>query len=114
MAFAPDKADAPLIIGSDRVLSFPISSQCLQLVPRRRSQDPQFCRGVELEQFPQGSALDGAKTLAVMIVEKLLCFLRAKALDHTPRVLRNTLYVKRLLNLEPRWNSDGWKQGWGR
>jgi len=114
MAFAPDKADAPLIIDSDRVLSFPISSQRLQLVPRRRSQDPQFCRGVELEQFPQGNALDGAKTLAVMIVEKLLCFLRAKAPDHTPRVPRNTLYVKRLLNLEPRWKSDGWKQGWGR
>jgi hypothetical protein len=95
MAIAPDKADAPLIIDSDRVLPFPISSQRLQLVPRRRGQDPQFCRRVELEQLPQGNALDGAETLAVMIVEKLLCFLRAKALDHTSRVLRNTLYVKR-------------------
>ncbi len=97
MAIAPDKADAPLIIDPDRVLSFPISSQRLQLVPWRRSQDPQFRRGVELEQFPQGNALDGAETLAVMIVEKLLGFLRAKALDHTPRVLLSTLYVKRFL-----------------
>src|SRR5438552_16727493 len=83
MAIAPDKADAPLITDSDRVLPFPISSQRLPLVPRRRSQDPQFCRRVELEQLPQGNALDGAETLAVMIVEKLVCFPRAKALDHT-------------------------------
>src|SRR5437588_12688305 len=84
MTFAPDKADAPLIIDSDRVLSFPISSQGLQLVPWRLSQDPQFCRGVELEQVPQGNALDGAGTLAVMIVEKLLCFLLSKAPDQSP------------------------------
>ena len=64
MAIAPDKADAPPIIDSDRVLSFPISSQRLQLIPRRRSQDWQFCRGVELEQFPQGDVFDGVETLA--------------------------------------------------
>src|SRR6266436_9637401 len=79
MAIAPDKADAPLIIDSDRVLPFPISSRRLQLVPRRRSQDPQFCRRVELQQLPQGNALDGAETLAVMIVEKPAHFTDAVA-----------------------------------
>jgi hypothetical protein len=110
MAIAPDKADAPLIIDSDRVLSFPISSQRLQLIPRRRSQDPQFCRGVELEQFPQDDAFDGAEALTVMIVEKLLSLFRAKALNHTPRILRSTLHVNRFQRLEPLPNSVGRKR----
>jgi hypothetical protein len=66
---------------------------------------------VELEQLPQGNALDSAETLAVTIAEKFLCFLRAKALDHMARVVRDTLYVKRwkLLKAGPLWNSVGWK-----
>ena len=94
VAMAPDKADAPLIIDSDRMLAVAVSSQRLQSIPRRRSQDSQFCRGVQLKQFAQRDAFDGAETLAVLVVKKLLGLLRAKALNHTPSVLRGTLHVK--------------------
>jgi len=96
VAIAPDKTDAPLIIDSDRVLPFPLSSECFQLIPWRSSQNPQFRSRVELEQLPQGHAFDGAKTLAVMILKQFLGVPRAKALNHTPRIPRIALYVKRM------------------
>lgn len=101
VAIAPDKTDAPLITDSDRVLSFLVSSKRFQLIPRRRSQNPQSRSCVELEQLPQGDALDGAKTLAVMILKEFLGVARAEALNHTPRMLRSALYVKHV-NLKAR------------
>lgn len=50
---------------------------------------------MELEQLPQGHAFDGVKPLAVMILKEFLGVLRAKAPNHTPRILRIALYVKR-------------------
>ncbi len=97
VAIAPDKADAPLSIDSDGVLPFAVSSQRLQLISRRRGQDAQFRRGMKLEEFPQGDAFDGAEAPAVMIMEKVLRLLRAKAPNHTPSILRDTLYVKGIL-----------------
>ena len=95
VAIAPDKTVAPLIIDSDRVLPFPVSSE-FQLIPWRSTQNPQFRSRVEPEQLPQGHAFDGAKTLAVMILKEFLCVPRAKALNHTPRIPRIALYVKRM------------------
>ena len=94
MALTPDKTDSPLIIDPNRVLPFPIASQCFQLISRWRSQNAQLRRSVKLEQFPQGDPLDGTKAPGVVIVKKLLSFLRAKALNHTQRILRHALYVK--------------------
>jgi hypothetical protein len=94
MALTPDKTDSPLIIDSNRVLPFPIASQCFQLISRRRSQNAQLRRSVKLEQFPQGDPLDGAEPPTVVIVKEVLSFLRAKALNHTHRILRHALYVK--------------------
>ena len=91
MALTPDKTDSPLIIDPNRVLPFPIASQCFQLISRRRSQNAQLRRSVKLEQFPQGNPLDGTTPPAVVIVEQLLSFLRAKALNHTHRILCGTL-----------------------
>jgi len=45
-----------------------------------------------------------------MVVEKLFRLFRAKALNHTPSILRNTLYVNRIRKLEPLRNSVGRKQ----
>jgi hypothetical protein len=38
---------------------------------------------VKLEQLPNGNPLDQAKTLAVLVMKKLLRFLRVEGLDHT-------------------------------
>lgn len=95
MALTPYKTDSPLIIDPNRVLPFPIASQCFQLISRRRGQNTQLRRSVKLEQFPQGDPLDGTEPPAEAIVKELLSFLRAKALNHTHRILRHALYVKR-------------------
>jgi hypothetical protein len=75
MALTPDKTDSPLIIDPNRVLPFPIASQCFQLISWRRSQNAQLRRSVNLEQFPQGDPFDGTEPLAVVIVKELLSFL---------------------------------------
>ena len=100
MALTPDKTDSPLIIDPNRVLPFPIASQCFQLISRRRSQDAQLRRSVKLEQFPQGDPLKGTEPPAVVIVKELLSFLRAKALNHTHRILRHALYVKQQMTTD--------------
>jgi hypothetical protein len=87
MAVTPVKTDSPLIIDPNRVLPFPIASQCFQLISRRRSQNAQLSHGLKLEQFPQGDPLDGTKPPVMVIVKKLLSFLEAKALNHTRRML---------------------------
>jgi hypothetical protein len=99
MALTPDKTDSPLIIDPNRVLPFPIASQCFQLISRRRSQNAQLRRSVKLEQFPQGNPLDGTEPPAVVIMKELLSFLRAKALNHTHRILRHALYVKQRMSV---------------
>jgi hypothetical protein len=98
MALTPDKTDSPLIIDPNRVLPFPITSQCFQLISRRRSQNTQLRRSVKLEQFPQGDSLDGTK-LATVIMKKLLSFHGAKALDHTHRILRHAFKQRMIANL---------------
>lgn len=107
MAVTPDKADAPLIVDANRVLSLAISLERFQLIARRRSQDSQFGSGVKLEQFTQRHAFNGAEAPAVVIVKKVFRLLRGEALDHTPRILRGTLYVKRLYERNP---DVGWQK----
>src|SRR6266446_1848278 len=74
MALTPDKTDSPLIIDPNRVLPFPIASQCFQLISRRRSQNAQLRRSVNLEQFPQGDPFDGTEPPTVVIVKQILSF----------------------------------------
>jgi hypothetical protein len=95
MALTPDKTDSLLTIDPNRVLSFPIASQCFQLIPRRRSQNAQLCRGVNLEQFPQGDPFDRTEPPAV-IVKEIRGFLLAKALNHTRGILRHALYASNI------------------
>jgi hypothetical protein len=74
VAITPNKTDSPLIVDPSRVLPFTITSQRLQLIPGRSRQNVQLCGCVKLEQFPDGNALDRAKTLAVLVMKKLLGF----------------------------------------
>ncbi len=96
VAIAPNKANSPLMINSDRMLAFAIPPQRLPLIARRRGQNPQFRGGMKLEQLPQGNALDRTEALATMVMEKLPGLFRAKALNHLSSILRMTLYVKRI------------------
>jgi hypothetical protein len=86
MAVAPDEADPPLIVDANGVLSFSVAPQGLQLIAGRRGQDAQLGRGMQLQQLPQRNALEGSEAPGVLIVKKLLRFLRREALNHTPMV----------------------------
>src|ERR1700694_649064 len=86
MAITPYKTDSPLVVNANRVLSLPIASQCLQLVPWWRTEHAQLRGSVQLQQLAQGHPLEGPEASAVPILEKLLSFLRAKAPDHTWRI----------------------------
>ncbi len=83
MARAPDKADPPLIVNADPVLTLTITAEFLQLIARRRRQNSQLGRGVQLKQFTQCNTLESTEALAMAILKQLLRLLRAKTLDHT-------------------------------
>jgi hypothetical protein len=51
MAVTPNKTDSPLLVDPNRVLALAIASKRFELIPGRRLQNAQFCRGMELEQL---------------------------------------------------------------
>ena len=95
MAIPPNKTDSRLIVDANGVLPFPVAPQSFQPIPRRRCQHAQFRGSVQLQQFAERNAPEGSKAPRMLVVKKLLGFLRREALDHMPRVLRRALYVKR-------------------
>jgi len=56
--FVPAKADAPLVIDTDTVLSAPAALQCLQMVAGWQTHDLKSVGGVELKEFSAGPALN--------------------------------------------------------
>jgi len=56
--FVPAKADAPLVIDTDTMLSTPAALQCFQMVAGRQAHDLQPIGGVELEEFSAARALN--------------------------------------------------------
>jgi hypothetical protein len=95
MSIAPDKANSPLLIDADRVLAFPVASQSLQLIAGRRSKNAKLRSGMQLEQLPQGHALEGTEALAVLVAKQLLGIPRSEAFEShvkhiTSQVIRQT------------------------
>ena len=95
VAIAPYEANPPLVVNANGVPALAIAAQSLEAISRRRRQHRKFGGGMELQQFPQRHALEGPEATGMLIVKKLLGFLRREALDHSLRVLRSALYVKR-------------------
>jgi hypothetical protein len=93
MPVAPNEANSPLVVNPSRMLPLPVTAERLQLAPGRRGHDAQFRRGMQLQQFPQRDALEGAEAPGMLISENLLGFFRREALNHTRSILRITLYV---------------------
>ena len=95
VAIAPYKANPPLIVNANGVLALAIAAQSLKAISRRCRQHRKFGGGMELQQLPQRHALESPEAPGMLIVKKLPGFLRREALDHSLRVLRVALYVKR-------------------
>ena len=51
---------------------------------------------MQLQQFAQRDTLEGTEAPGMLILKKLLGFLRREALNHTQSIARITLYVNRL------------------
>lgn len=82
VAFAPDKAETPLVVDPDAILSFSVTMQCLQTIPRRCHQISQLRGGVQLPNLPASYVLDCLKAPTWLSIVKSLSFCAAERLNH--------------------------------
>ena len=59
VAFAPTEANAPLIVDTDAITSFPVAFQPFEPVPRRRAQIIDSFGRIENQQLPKSRPEDG-------------------------------------------------------
>jgi hypothetical protein len=80
VALAPTKADPPLIIDPNTMLSSPVSFQGLQTVSRWDSELPQFGRGVNEQEFASCDSLHSRrKSSRLLRVKDAFGFLASEA-----------------------------------
>lgn len=87
---SPYKADTPLVIDADTVLTLPIIFQGLQVISRRRLQESQRLCGVKLCELSLGDVrqrFEPTRTLALVQRQGVLALER---LDHASSLLRTT------------------------
>jgi hypothetical protein len=78
----PDETYSPLPFDADAVLAGAVVFQRLHLVARRRAQELQRMRGIELGQLAYGRATDGTESSWIPTLEQRLRILAAEAPDH--------------------------------
>jgi hypothetical protein len=82
IALPPDKADSPLIVDANTVLTLTVAVERLQPIAGRRREVAEFRSSIQLPQFPLSDPLDGPKSLNPLPAVELCSFLRAKRADH--------------------------------
>lgn len=78
----PNKANPPLIVNSNTMLSHSIARELFQPVPWRRRQIEELCRGVQHDQLPLRDFLDPREFLYSLASEKLFSASIFEAPDH--------------------------------
>jgi hypothetical protein len=86
IAIAPDKANAPLVVDADAVLSFPIAFQYFQMIARRRLQIAKVSGNIQLSQLSLSHPFESPKTLDSLPAVKLFGLPRPEGLDHLASV----------------------------
>jgi len=105
----PAKADAPLIVDPNAVLSLPATNELLQTIPRGRPQVIQQVRSIKNQEFPESRPLDlGRKTRCPDAPEYPFRVPILEAADHGPILTPPDHTVKRYV---PRSNA-GITGGW--
>jgi hypothetical protein len=66
---APPKADAPLVVDPDAVLTDAVAAQRFKPITRWNAQIVQSRHSIEKQQLPSGSAFNGAKSANILIAE---------------------------------------------
>lgn len=79
---APDETQAPSVVDTNTVLPFSVGMQCLQAIPRRRSQVTQFRRAIQLPKLLARNVLDSLKAPATLAVVKAFRLRAQERLDH--------------------------------
>src|SRR3546814_11640425 len=103
MSARPAKANAVPVINPNRVLTFSIALQLLQLVARRRLQVMKAGRRLDHEKLAPGNTLEAAPApVATGATEEGLCLPVAKGLDHKVAILCVTSSVT------SRWTERGY------
>ena len=94
----PTKADPPLIIDADRMLSRAITPQGFQSVARRNPQVVQTCCAIQQSQFVQGALLDGrGQPTGTLLQPDSLRLPLGETPNHRGKVTRRVSNVKRPL-----------------
>lgn len=79
----PAKADAPLVVDTDRVLSNSVSSERLQTITGWHSKIVQRARSIQLHELPQGNTYDlGRKSVGAFASPKALRPAARETCDH--------------------------------
>jgi len=68
--WGPDKADTPLLIDADTVLSLPVILQCFEPVAGWHFQVVKNCRPVQLRKLAESRSFDVHPTLYALAVKK--------------------------------------------
>lgn len=79
---APNKADTPLIVDPNAVLSLSVSVERFQPIARRRCQVPQISGNIQLAQLPLSYPLESLKPFYMLPGMKPFRLPRPERLDH--------------------------------
>jgi hypothetical protein len=82
ITLSPGKADPPLVIDTNTVLSPPITFQCLQPISRRDPQITERCGTVENQKLPSRSPFNATEPQYVLIEKQRFRLFGAKGTDH--------------------------------
>jgi hypothetical protein len=82
VVITPDKADTVLVVDPYAVLAFPVTFKRFKAIARRKSQVVQDLGSVHHFQLPTSSAFYLPETPDGLTIEKALCVLVSKRLDH--------------------------------
>jgi hypothetical protein len=93
IAFLPDKANSPLIVDANAVLSPSIAAQSFQVISWRRSQIAEPNRSIQLPQFSKCHSLKVLKSFDGLPAMETFRLGRSKRLDHPLIVYRFALNV---------------------
>ena len=91
IAVFPQKANSPLIVDSDAIVTLPVTRQRLKPVSRNSRDVLQFLGIVEHPELPPRDDFDAAKLATMEAIEQFRGFLAAEGPDQYGSISRRTL-----------------------
>jgi hypothetical protein len=79
---SPDKADSPLIVDANAVLTFAVTFQAFKAVTRWRTQKHQGLGGIQLSELALGDSGERPEPAGALATIKRQCVFALERLDH--------------------------------